>query len=207
MKEKTNIKFWEKVSFVYGKFMRNNEEVYGETCEVIAKYLKKDMEVLEIACGTGQFTSLLCKHSDKWIGTDFSANMVENAKENIIENNVDFRVEDATKLSFEDETFDAILIANALHIMPEPKKALREIKRTLKQAGILFAPTFIYDENVPKLRMWILEKIGFKTYNKFTSEELEKMICECGFEVMAANKIKARPLSECLVIARVCKND
>ena len=31
-----------------------------------------------------------------------------------------FSVQDATSLPYADETFDAVLIANALHIMPRP---------------------------------------------------------------------------------------
>ena len=34
----------------------------------------------------------------------------------------------------------AVLIANALHVMPEPEKALREIDRALRLGGILIAP-------------------------------------------------------------------
>ena len=51
-----------------------------------------------------------------------------------------FSVEDATSLPYADETFDAVLIANALHIMPRPEKALAEIYRVLKfPGGQLFA--------------------------------------------------------------------
>ena len=46
-----------------------------------------------------------------------------------------FSVQDATSLPYADETFDAVLIANALHIMPRPKKALAEIYRVLKPGG------------------------------------------------------------------------
>ena len=35
-----------------------------------------------------------------------------------------------------------VLIANALHVMPEPEKALKEIDRVLKDKGILIAPEF-----------------------------------------------------------------
>lgn len=41
-------------------------------------------------------------------------------------------------------TFDVVVIANALHIMPAPDPAMKEIYRVLKKGGILFAPTFVY---------------------------------------------------------------
>jgi ubiquinone/menaquinone biosynthesis C-methylase UbiE len=49
-------------------------------------------------------------------------------------------VADATALPYADDSFDAVLIANALHVMPEPEKALREIDRALRLGGILIAP-------------------------------------------------------------------
>ena len=50
---------------------------------------------------------------------------------------------DATALPYADDSFDAVLIANALHVMPEPEKALREIDRVLRPGGILIAPNFM----------------------------------------------------------------
>ncbi len=40
------------------------------------------------------------------------------------------------------------MIANALHIMPTPEKALAQIRRVLKEDGIMFAPTFVHGEGV-----------------------------------------------------------
>lgn len=38
------------------------------------------------------------------------------------------------------------MIANALHIMPKPDEALKEIKRVLKLEGIFIAPTFVKED-------------------------------------------------------------
>lgn len=55
--------------------------------------------------------------------------------------NVRFWVEDATALSFEDNSFDdAVIISNALHIMPDPVKVLAEMRRVLKANGLLICP-------------------------------------------------------------------
>lgn len=47
-----------------------------------------------------------------------------------------FSVQDATSLPYTSGTFDAVVISNALHIMPEPEKALKEIRRVLKSGDI-----------------------------------------------------------------------
>lgn len=67
--------------------------------------------------------------------------------------------------------FDVVLIANALHIMPQPDEALKEIRRVLKPNGILIAPTFVYEGEINKVRLLVMEKIGFKTFYQWTSKE------------------------------------
>ena len=37
-----------------------------------------------------------------------------------------------------------VIVSNALHIIPQPEKALQEIKRVLKDDGVLIAPTFTH---------------------------------------------------------------
>lgn len=46
-------------------------------------------------------------------------------------------------MSYISDYFEVVVISNALHIMPEPQKALKEIDRVLKENGLLIAPTFI----------------------------------------------------------------
>ena len=40
-----------------------------------------------------------------------------------------------------------VLVSNALHIVPQPEKALAEIRRVLKDDGVLIAPTFTHAGN------------------------------------------------------------
>ena len=50
-------------------------------------------------------------------------------------------------LSYADRSFDAVIVSNALHIVPQPEKALAEIRRVLKDDGVLIAPTFTHAGN------------------------------------------------------------
>ena len=97
---------------------------------------------MELACGTGQITFLMAGKSGSWEATDYSENMIKEAeKRNQGEHKCEqlrFCVQDATNLTYEDEKFNVVVIANALHIMPQPEKALKEIHRVLKKDGILF---------------------------------------------------------------------
>ncbi len=53
--------------------------------------------------------------------------MIHNARRCSKDSKVIFRVEDVTNINFDNNSFDAVVIANALHILPNPNKALEEI--------------------------------------------------------------------------------
>lgn len=87
------------------------------------------MNVLELACGTGQLSYPLSGRVRLWEATDFSEAMIAEAKKNNTFRRLHFSVQDATALPYAPESFDAVVISNALHIMPHPEKALSEIRR------------------------------------------------------------------------------
>ena len=51
------------------------------------------------------------------------------------------------RLSYADRSFDVVIVSNALHIVPQSEKALAEIRRVLKDDGVLIAPTFTHAGN------------------------------------------------------------
>ena len=169
----------------------------------IEPLFQKDQKVLELACGTGQFTIFLAEKSKQWIATDFSKKMIQETRKRINKRNVFFDVQDATKLSYENDSFDVVLIANGLHIMPHPEEALQEIKRILKPDGILIAPTFVYEEGINKFRLKVMEKIGFKTFHQWAAKEYVDFITSQGYTIVSNELINAKPLPECILI---CKN-
>lgn len=165
--------------------------------------LHSNMSVLELACGTGQLTFRLCDQVKSWLATDYSPNMIEEAKKNNTHANIQFSVADATDLPYAAHAFDAVVIANALHIMPEPQAALKEIRRVLKPNGILFAPTFVYEPGYQRVKIWFMEKIGFRTYHKWMTQEYIAFVTQQGYTVERIKLIKGYPLSECLLIGRI----
>lgn len=98
------------------------------------------------ACGSGQLSFSLAKNTKSWIGTDFSKQMISESKKRGEYENLTFEIVDATSSSFANQDFDCVLIANALHIMPKPDEAIKEIYRVLKPDGILFDLTFLWKE-------------------------------------------------------------
>ena len=119
-----NIKYWQKIAGFYTPFMKNNKKMYEAICREVEPILNRKMTVLELACGTGQLSFPLAPKTAHWEATDFSEQMIAEAKKKSASKKLYFSVQDATNLPYADNSFDAVMIANALHIMPEPEKAL-----------------------------------------------------------------------------------
>lgn len=206
MKDNTNKNFWQKFAKIYTAFMAKNDAAYHSICENLEKYIDNEKNVLELACGTGQITFRMADKAEEWVATDYSENMVEEAEKRKLQEAREckaiFEVQDATNLTYQDATFDVVVIANALHIMPDPDTALKEMHRVLKKDGILFAPTFVYEKGYSKLLIWIMEKAGFKTYHKWTRVEYTKYVSRRGFRVAGDALIKGKPLFECVLVGR-----
>lgn len=210
MKDTANQRFWERMAKLYAPFMKSSESLYQDICSHCQPYLKKDMDVLELACGSGQFSFPLAANVKTWIATDFSSNMVSQAKKQSASSNLTFEVQDATSLPYPDEHFHAVFIANALHIMPEPEKAMEEIHRVLKPDGTLLAPTFLWNaESRQTLGSWLVSKAGLTVYRKWNAQEFERFIESHDFRVVEQKIFGGglRPLSCMIAIKNQNKTD
>ncbi len=205
--ENDNKSFWQRVAKLYGPVMeRSGEKLYRDICDRISPCLKRDMDVLEMACGTGQLSYPLSSRVRLWEATDFSPAMIAEAKKKNSSTRLHFSVQDATALPYAPESFDAVVISNALHIMPHPEKALSEIRRVLKPNGLLFAPTFVHGESTGlRLRVKLMELAGFYTYHKWNAEEFSDFISGHGFEVIHQETLGGSLAPLCYLTAGIRK--
>ena len=91
----------------------------------------------------------------------------------------------------------------ALHIVPQPEKALREIRRVLKDDGVLIAPTFTHAGNSfsGKVRAFFMKLAGFPLHSRWTSEEYLTFLRQNGWTVRKSVVLKVSfPLTytECM---------
>ena len=184
---KSNKRFWDRYARFYdSEVLRFSRHAYTEMYTLMSGILTKEMDVLELATGTGLIAINIAASVCSVEATDFSPKMIETAKKKTVPKNVRFSVEDATALSFDDNSFDAVVISNALHIMPEPEQVLENIKRVLKPNGLLIAPNFSHGhlkKSSWNLSVLILKIIGFETYSKWRPEEYVLFIEQNGFKV------------------------
>ena len=118
----------------------------------------KNSTVLEVGCGVGAQTSIICSRNPetRFTSIDLSENSIAKAEEMIGSigiRNVTFRQADVYDLPFEDESFDHVFVCFILEHLANPVKALLEIKRVLKRGGTITAiegdhgSTYFYPES------------------------------------------------------------
>ena len=127
-------------------------------------------EVLELATGPGMLAKHIAPAAKKIIATDYSEGMIREAEKGYNPPNLTFETADAMALPYGDNSFDVVIIANALHIVPDPEKVLSEIDRVLRPGGILIAPNFVEHKGTALSRLWsgILRIAGVR----FETEDL-----------------------------------
>jgi len=187
--------FWDRYAKWYDlEIQLTSRKAYRQIAHLFQGVLKADMDMLEVATGTGLFALKAAPLVSTLVATDYSPKMIETANKKRKPLNLSFTVEDAMALSFADESFDAVLIANALHIIPDPDKALAEIRRVLKPTGLLLAPNFTHGHLVDKpgsFNVRLLKRLGFETYHKWLPVEYVDFIAANGFKIVDWKVMKA----------------
>jgi ubiquinone/menaquinone biosynthesis C-methylase UbiE/uncharacterized protein YbaR (Trm112 family) len=97
--------------------------------------------VLDVATGTGRLPLALLRERFRGqiIGLDLSPGMLRQARRKLraYGNQVCLVRQDASRLPFEDNTFDAVTCMESLEFMPQPPVTLAEMVRVLAPGGVL----------------------------------------------------------------------
>ena len=184
--------FWDKNAGRYDRFMRKDAAAYAQLYELLRPVVQHKT-VLELAAGTGLIAKNIVRSAAHIEATDASPEMIAEAKRGSQSAKLHFSVQDMFHLPYADASFDVVIVANALHIVPEPEKALSEIRRVLKNGGILIAPTFTHAENdlAGKIRAFLMKLAGFPLHSKWTSAEYLAFLRENGWTVRKSTVLTA----------------
>lgn len=185
--------FWDKYAPFYDKFMRKDRAAYAEICALIREKAE-GKKVLEVCTGTGLIAKEVADVTEYMFALDYSPKMIEQAEKGGHSDKLEFVVGDAMKLPFRDESFEVVIISNSLHILPEPGKALDEIRRVLTADGLLIAPTFTHAKMSPGQHLLagaMGGASGFRTEHAWTRDTYVDFLHEHGWKIRRGRVIKA----------------
>lgn len=184
--------FWDKNADRYDRFMRKDRAAYEKMYALIQPVVKAKT-VMELATGTGLIAKHIVNAAAHIEATDASPEMIAEAKRDNQSAKLHFSVQDMFCLPYADKSFDVVIVSNALHIVPQPEKALAEIHRVLKEDGVLIAPTFTHAGNSfsGRVRAFFMKLAGFPLHSKWTSEEYLHFLRQNGWTVRKSVVLKA----------------
>jgi phosphatidylethanolamine/phosphatidyl-N-methylethanolamine N-methyltransferase len=126
--------------------------------------------VLDVGVGTG-FSLPLYPQDAQVVGIDLSSKMLREAHKKVLRErlaHVDLMEMDAAHLAFPDSTFDFVIVAFVISVVPDPIQVLAEIKRVSKPEGQIVIINHFQSQNkiMAQLEKWVsplCTKIGWRS--------------------------------------------
>lgn len=170
------------------KGRHDTQNFWGEYRDKFFEVLPKG-RLLEIGAGAGRDAFELIQHGYEYVGTEPSIGMIEAARER--NPGADFRQARVKDLDFDSEFDGFFASASLLHIpKSEIKEALTKIRKALKPGGLGF---ITLKKHVDDLDSERVEEDG-RFFSYWEAEDFEKILNECGFELVMDTQEK--PMSE-----------
>ena len=161
--------------------------------------IEKINTALEIGCGVGFVSAYLADSFHFTVyGTDFDVAQIQIAKK--IQPKMDhlhFQVEDATRLSFQDSSFDLVLSEDVFHHIPEWEDAIKEIARVLRAGGYFIWLDLTFPEIVKRIFQSFV-----KNYGLYTIHDIEKNLKNNGFITLLQEESAHGPLRQYHIVSQ-----
>lgn len=182
---------WDRLARRYDLIVRAFDRSYPAVRARLARDLAGG-RILELAAGTGQFTATLLDLADELVATDVSPEMAAQLRARFGEApGLTIQAMSAYEIEAPAASFDAVICANALHVMDTPGEALAECRRVLRPGGRLVAPTFLHGVSAGRRAL----SKGLSLVSPFVAKArldlpgLEALVAAHGFEIMQAEQL------------------
>ncbi len=165
--------FWDRVAGLYDWVELTNRRVNSAAAVRVARLVPEGAKVLDCAAGTGLFALAAARRADSVLCTDLSQAMLSRAEKKARKqglSNICFAVRDLTALPEGNGSFDVVIAANVLHLLPEPETAVRELWRVTAPGGRLILPTYLQGKagTAYGTMIKIYQGVGFHYEHAFT---------------------------------------
>ncbi len=160
------------LSFGIDRLWRNSAIKYLKDC------MPKYDSVLDIATGTGDFAVLAFQKlkPSRVVGIDISEKMMDVGREKVrrlgIQDHIVFEKEDCSSLSFQDNSFDAVISAFALRNFENLDACLKEMRRVMSEDGHLSVIDLCTPVSFPmKQLFYVYSRLVMPLVGKFVSSD------------------------------------
>ena len=188
--------FWDNVAFVYDIFANViNRKANKALCAAVERLIFPSDEVLECACGTGLLTGVMAPRCKSLVATDFSPKMLKRAKRKFGKyGNVRFAQENILHLSYPDARFDAVVAANVIHLLDEPRRALAELDRVCRPGGRIIIPTYMNqkEDGATNAVSNAIGKAGADFKRAFTLDTYRQFFVDAGYKNVSCTLCRGR---------------
>ena len=173
--------FWDRVAGLYDLFEWSNRKVNAAARARVGELVPAGACVLDCAAGTGEFSLAVAKRAGSVLCTDQSEAMLARARKKVRKrglSNVSFARRDITALPDPDGSYDAVIAANVLHLLPNPEIAVRELWRVTAFGGRLILPTYLQGKagTAYGAMIKIYQGVGFHYEHAFTPETYREFL-------------------------------
>jgi SAM-dependent methyltransferase len=106
---------------------------------LFAEFVGVQGEVLDVGCGTGALTFAIAERNSvsKITGIDPSEGFLAYARSKTADERIKFKMGDVQNLRFADASFDRCLALLVMRFIPNPTKAVREMRRVTRTGGVV----------------------------------------------------------------------
>lgn len=183
-------RYWDRQAARYDRVIRVlNRRFVSQIGELVKPYVVGRQRVLEVGGGTGLVSQYLTGASTL-IVSDISDGMLRMCRDRLSRaspNRVLVIKADVHGLPFRAGSFDVVVCANVLHLLPVVEGVLIELMRVVKLGGHLLAPTFCHGQNsLTKVVSRGLSLAGFPVVQRFSQQSLAKTLQDHGLELVEA---------------------
>lgn len=143
MTPETAARFWNGNADAWTLLVRAGHDVYRDHLNTPAFLAAlppvRDLHGLDLGCGEGHHTRLLAARGARMLGLDVAPRFIAHARATEVHQalGIDYLIGDAIALPLASASLDFVIACMSLMDVPQPERALAEVRRVLKPGGFV----------------------------------------------------------------------
>lgn len=202
---KTNLEqlFWNIHSSIWDEYFNHPEyqqNMKSLVCCLADKKKQRNERIIDLGCGTGNYSIAFAQLGFSVVGVDFSPKMIQKAREKTdgaLTQLIEFQIDNLNdSLPFSANTFDHAICVHVFQALHDPVAFLAQVQKILKPNGYFLIlvknPEKRYESKIKlkksftRIIIILLKKVlsVSRTIQKFKKEDLKLLLTTSGFKIV-----------------------